>query len=351
MKKKSLLIMCLVMVLVLSLVGACAKPAPAPAPAPTPVGPEWVWNFQSLFPMADQSWDENVVVWKERFEAASNGRLQINIFPPGTFCGDDELVDAISKGTLEAGLECGPYCKGDVGAVAHLSSGFPGSWSNIDDAYNLIYEEGLIELLREGWAGVNIFFVSNSGNSGVYIQTTFPVNTLADLNGKKIRATGVYSDMLSGFGVACVDIPPEDIYMGLKLGTIDGVVYTAAELTLLKWMEVVDYVLLAPAIFDPAPVDFVVNMDRWNELPADVQQALIKAGQEEFKPQSHACAALGDAAFKAFEADGGQFTKLGPEDMKKWYDVADKNIWSGWSKEDALFAKGAEIIKNYYASQ
>ena len=55
-------------------------------------------------------------------------------------------------------------------------------------------------------------------------MTKFPVNSVADIQGKKIRAVGYIGKLIKGVGAAPVSVPNAEIYTTLERGTADGLV-------------------------------------------------------------------------------------------------------------------------------
>ena len=54
------------------------------------------------------------------------------------------------------------------------------------------------------------------------VFTTFPVNKLEDLAGKKIRTTPSYEPIMKGLGVATVSMPMGELYTSLETGVVEG---------------------------------------------------------------------------------------------------------------------------------
>ena len=70
-------------------------------------------------------------------------------------------------------------------------------------------------------------------------------------------------------------LPICDIYMAMKLGTVDGCFFTFAEFYNAKLSEVTDYVMEQPAS-GSGFVSFIISKKAWDELPKDLQKAAIR---------------------------------------------------------------------------
>lgn len=106
-----------------------------------------------------------------------------------------------------------------------------------------------------------------------------PLTKLDDLKGLKIRAAGGAFDLsLRTLGAVPVRIPAPDIRESLSRGTIDGSVGPAGSAkpydlhTQFKFMTV-------GASFGGFAATYSISQKKWDSLPADVQQALVAAGE------------------------------------------------------------------------
>jgi TRAP-type C4-dicarboxylate transport system substrate-binding protein len=91
------------------------------------------------------------------------------------------------------------------------------------------------------------------------------------LKGKKIWVNP-NTAWLTKFGAVSTDVPGFDMYMALKLGTIDGFIWTMAELESSNLKEVVKYIMW-PQLMTPANT-VLVNLNEWDSLGPDLQRQI-----------------------------------------------------------------------------
>jgi TRAP-type C4-dicarboxylate transport system substrate-binding protein len=150
-----------------------------------------------------------------------------------------------------------------------------------------------------------------------HLFTTFPVRTLADLNGRKIGAPGPVVGWLRGTGLVGVAGDLTTYYNSIKTGVYDGVVLFATAAAPAKIVEVAPHVTRVN--FGSAYAGgLTANKDRWAKLPPEVQAAIRSAA-----PAYHAAFyreqdAVVDAAWAAMRAAGAQVVDLSAEDRAKW---------------------------------
>lgn len=105
---------------------------------------------------------------------------------------------------------------------------------------------------------------------------TEPFETLADLQGRKIR---VYSttlgDLAEGLGGVSVSIPLSEVPTALQRGVIDCGISSGVSMYTAKWQDVVNYLYETPVSAGIAAV--VMNMEKWNSLGEDGQAKMMEA--------------------------------------------------------------------------
>ena len=330
---------------------ACAAPTPPPAPTPptptpTPTTPEvFHWKVQGIFPPGDLTNGIHQATW-DAMEKASNGRLVLERFPMGALASEDGMLDAVGSGAIDMISATAVYYSGTIPeGLGLVDMGLPLSWQTPEDAYSIYYEHGLLDLMRKVYAdNFNFYYIGPAGCGRYGLSTNFPVTSLADLKGRKIRSVGINAYVVEKAGGAPVYIPGSDIYMGLKLGTVDGIVYSYPELETLGYKEVLRYVILPPWLCPPIS-GYWVNLDKWNALPDDLKQTLEKVVKESFVPMTEEVMKEDEKIFASAEI---VIITLPPSDVAtlKGYAV------EAWDSEVAakgpLGAQAVKIIKDYY---
>ncbi|NES05734.1 MAG: ABC transporter substrate-binding protein, partial [Okeania sp. SIO2F4] len=107
------------------------------------------------------------------------------------------------------------------------------------------------------------------------------INTLADLNGLKMRIPGLGGDVMSKLGVNVQVLPGGEVYLALERGAIDAAEFTGPyddeKLGLYKAAKYYYY----PGWWEPGlTLDVLVNLDAWNKLPTEYQEIFRTAAYE-----------------------------------------------------------------------
>ncbi|MBI5967907.1 MAG: TRAP transporter substrate-binding protein DctP [Deltaproteobacteria bacterium] len=248
----------------------------------------------------------------------SGGRLTITHHPAGEIVPAFELFDAVSKGALEGGFEWPSYWTGKNSAFDLLGS--VNFWFTPPDYFTWTYHGGGLELTRELFAKYNIHYVPTGmtpSESG--FRTNKPIRSLADYKGMTLR-TPLTQTMwiLEQIGAKPVKIPGGEIYMALKLGTIDGAEFSNVSCDWgMKFQENTKY-WNVPCWFQPSSLlGIMINMDAWKKLPADLQAIVEAAGKATVLWHNGHSNWLDIAGTENFKKAGVIITRLSSEDLAK----------------------------------
>jgi len=319
------------------------SPTPSPAPTPTPSPPAeevFNWKIQCAFGEADCDWYVNLTGLKRFIEEGSGGRVQVELFPIGVLCDPDSIVDSVAMGAIEGGHIIAGMAADRVPSC--LGSEMPFGARDRYEHHELHYPWGLLDIMREEYATQNLHLLNVFMSGQLAFQSSFPINTADDLKGKKIWSIPNCT-WLTEFGASTVEVPGMDMYMAMKLGTIDGFTWTVGELEFYNYKEVVKYVM-QPRLLTPT-THILVNLDAWNALGPDLQmhiQDRIDAHIFELAKEYETYDAKSLAAAKAY---GVQFVTLPPAEVSKMQAVA-----SGfWDEVASMSPSAAKMIESYQA--
>lgn len=178
------------------------------------------------------------------------------------------------------------------------------------------------------------------------IATTFPINTVADLKGKKIGAAGANLNWFANTGATAVQSPGTEAYSSIQTGVYDGTMQHTLMLDTLKLYEVAKYITLG----DFGSVwggSLTINMNVFNGLPQEVQDALVQGG-EAYTDGTVALENQKLGAYKAdLEAKGAAVSVLSDEQRTAWVNELD-NLPKDYAQQlDSQGLKGTEMMKAY----
>lgn len=283
------------LILTLAVAGCAAPPAPAPktdttvgsGPAAAKPAAAIVWKGQTAYtPPTDYGPYQSGVVtcpgstiaFNNWIKQETKGGLAIDIAAAGAIVPVAQMYEAVSKGALDfAGLYYGGFHTG-VMPETDVEIGLPFAWESGEEAWDAYYNRGMLAELQKIYAEQNIYFMPVFCNSTYSFGTTFPAPNLESLKGKKIRALGIYGDLMKAVDASPVVVAGPEMYMALKLGTIDGAIYGLETLWPQKLYEVWKYYVTVPNL-NSIVGSYLINLDKWKALPDEYRQLIEGNGK------------------------------------------------------------------------
>src|SRR6185369_3362984 len=167
---------------------------------------------------------EAVVQMGKKLEAATNGRLSIQMFPSMQLGGEKEMIEQAQVGALAiARISVGP-----MGPIVPEMNVFNLPFMFRDDAHMEKVIDGpigdeLLKKLSESKANLIGLCWMNAGTRNVY-NSKKPIQTVDDLKGLKIRMMGnpVFVDTMNSLGGNGVAMGYDQLINAMQTGVVDG---------------------------------------------------------------------------------------------------------------------------------
>ncbi len=193
-----------------------------------------------------------------------------------------EVLPSIREAAAEAGHTASYYSVG-ISPATQFGTAVPfGLTRRQQDAW--FYSGGGLEILREFYAEEFGLIQFPAGNTGVQMGGWFTkeINSVADLQGLKMRIPGLAGRTFNNLGAEQVTVAGGDIITSIETGAID-----AAE-----WVGPYDDLILGlgelgsqlfyyhPGWWEPgSALEVVIQLSLWNELPEEYQTAIDVAAK------------------------------------------------------------------------
>lgn len=214
-------------------------------------------------------------------EAASNGRIQIEVFPNGTLGDTVDLINQCKTGSNVAFMtDAGRFA--DIVPDISVICG-PYLFDNYETGNQMVqsdvFQEWCSQLADEGYRALSFNYYEGDRN----ILTTKPVNSMADLKDIKLRtgSTVQWIDTLNAFGAIPTSLAQSEVYTGIQQKVVDGADQQVVTVHDMQLYEVCKHYTMTRQY--QLMLGLVLSNDWFNKLPEDLQQILvensIKAGE------------------------------------------------------------------------
>lgn len=235
------------------------------------------WKLVTTWPPNFPIFQEGVMRFAREVKRMSRGQLSIQVFAGGELIPALQTFDAVSQGTVEMGHGAAYYWAGKIPAAQFFTAVPFGMNAQGMNAW--LYSGGGLELWREVYDPHNLVPFP-MGNTGVQMGGWFrkPINSLADLQGLKMRIPGLGGKVMAKAGVNPVLLAGGEIYTALDRGTIDATEwvgpYHDLRLGLFRAAKYYYY----PGWHEPGPtLELTINKTAWQRLPKHLQLIIENA--------------------------------------------------------------------------
>ena len=289
--KKRLISVLLISVFLLTLLAGCGSSAPAPsgsssgeasqktessAPA---ASDEKVYTFSyGCVGNEDEATYRGALVWKQYVEEHSNGRIKFETYPNGTLGDDRQLLESVQMGQL---MSMSTGLTQQTNFVPELSvMDVPFAFSTEEDVANLFADEEFWAYLSNLYAEKGFKLIGESFQGFRTLTSNKPVYSVDDCKGLDIRVIESPTPMAiwSATGASPTPVSFNELYTALQQGVVDAQENPIQLIYAMKFYEQQKYII--DTNHQIQPILWVVNLDFWNNLPADLQQILQDGMQE-----------------------------------------------------------------------
>ncbi|HEX2964768.1 MAG TPA: TRAP transporter substrate-binding protein [Syntrophorhabdaceae bacterium] len=242
------------------------------------------------------------------------GKAELTQYAGSTLLTADKMAAGVASGIADIGLSNCSYTRGrfPVMEIMELPLGFPSAWVAAhvaNDFHN--------KFKPKDFDQYHVLMLSSSPIN--VIQTLKkPVKTLEDVKGLKIRGTGRLGDIVKALGATPIPVSTPELYDSLKRGVIEGALLPMETLKGFKTGEVQKYVTASWKIGSTYAFYVVMNKNKWNSLPADVQKTITDFSNEFTERWAVEWNNIDIEGMDYFIKQGGQVIPLTAAESAKW---------------------------------
>jgi TRAP-type mannitol/chloroaromatic compound transport system substrate-binding protein len=268
-------------------------------------------RWQSTWPTKD-IFHEYALDYAKKVNDMSGGDLKIEVLPAGAVVKAFDLIDAVSKGTLDGGHGVLAYWYGKNSAMAIWGSG-PGFGMDGNMVLAWHYYGGGKQLLDEIYKNLNLDVVSflyapmPTQPLGWYKK---PVTKPTDFKGLKFRTVGLSIDIFTGLGAAVNALPGAEIVPAMDRGLLDAAEFnnTTSDRAL-GFADVSKVCMLQSWHQSGEQLEILFNKKKYDALPDKLKNIIWHAVE----------AASADMTWKAIDRYSQDYIVLQQTDKVKFY--------------------------------
>lgn len=300
-------------------------------------------SYSIFFPASHIQY-ETAAAWAKEIESRSKGRVKITLHPGGSLSQASECYEGVVKGVSDLGMSCFAYTRGRFSLLEGLDLplGYPNGTVATRAAMEMVQKYQPKEV-----ADTHILYVHAHGPG--FLATKKPVRTMVDLQGMKIRATGLSAKIVTNLGGIPIDMSQPETYDALQKDIVDATLCPLETLKGWKQGEVITSVTDCSVIGYTSAMFVAMNKDKWNSLTADLQEIFTAVSREWIDKHGDAWDKA-DADARTFLADRNrEIIPLSDEEKARWKEAVQPILDEYVAKTRAKNLPGDTFLQNLQA--
>lgn len=301
-----------------------APPATSSTTAPTTTSPSSTQaatkpielSLNLPIPPTHNRWIQLLKPWTEELTKRTNGRVVVQPYFAEALSPMPQNYKSVVNGIADM-AEC--TMDPQIGQFPLLGTMFYLSTPSVyvSNTTQLITELlNDFPVLQEELKDVKVIGLEGSDQNNIG-TTKKPVKTLADLKGLKLNVVGggLVADRLKALGISAQGLGMGDVYTALDKGVVDGTMCSMDILIGRRWGDSIKYV--TPVNLSSGTFYFVMNKDKWNSLPPDIQKIIDDMSGDYFIEMANKFWVNADVSeyHQWVDKMGGKVTYLSADDL------------------------------------
>ena len=271
--------------------------------------------------------------WADRIVAASNGRIEVEIYPSMQLGGKPpQLYEQVKDGVVDVIWTLPGYTSGRFPITELFELPF---MAGTAEATSQAVQEFSMTYLKKEYRHVHplLFHVHAPGK---FHMVSKQIKTMEDLNGMKIRTpTSSAASALKALGAVPVGMPVPEVPQALATEVIDGAAIPWEIANALRVQELTKFSTQAGTErgFYTAVFLLAMNLDKYNSLPADLKKVIDdNSGMNIAKQIGQAWDKAELPGMESAMKRGNILYSLPPEEVKRWEQTT-KPVVDAWVKK------------------
>ncbi len=258
----------------------CAFTALGAALVATPLFAQTTLNVSSWLPPTHPVVTEMVMPWCKDVESGTAGRIKCNLLPKPVVSAL-LTIDGVKDGLADLSFTVHGYTPGRFPLTKAVEFPFMGDSAEVTSvAWHRIYTRMLAQA-DEHKGVVNLAMFTHG--PGQILNTKRAINTVADLDGLKIRVGGgVASDVAKALGTVPMMRPAPEVFEILKTGVADGVFFPKESVRSFKLETLIKHATIVPGGLYNVSFTLMINPASYAKIAKADQDVIQRFSGEAF---------------------------------------------------------------------
>jgi TRAP-type C4-dicarboxylate transport system substrate-binding protein len=277
----------------------------------------------------------------EDVETNSNGAIDIEEFLSSSVVKSVETFDAASTGILDGDMTGAAYQTGKDPAFQFLGD-VMGGYQEPEQMWAWLNEGGGREIADELYAQYNMHLVGLWGQVPESLSSTKPLAGPEDFNNWKFRSPpGMETEIFESLGASPIVMDFGEVFTAMNTGIVDGADYSTLNTNRSVGLYDICKYATYPGWHSMPQDHLAINLDKWNELPPEMQKVIEDALAKAAKDLAEQSRVENEQAAKELTAEGVTLNAWSDEDIAEYRKFA-QSVWQDWAERSPLAGEAVE---------
>lgn len=285
-------------------------------------------------------------VFKNLVETASDGEIEVSLYPNGQLGEDHEVLAQVRAGVVESSISSAggiaqhypmigifdmPFAFPDIGVATDVIT--------LDSAFGQALADDLLEE-----TGLRTLGLLDSGGFFQLTNSQRPIESVADMERLRIRTMTLptHEEMMDALGARPTPLPWAEVYTALQTGVADGQMNPIQQTAFAKFQEVQDYLTISNHLI--TPYLWVINDEFYDGL-SDEHREIVDWASRIATDAGRSTSRLIEASDQGLPqlAEGMEVNTLSEEAREEFAELTQPKVQELIERD--LGEKGAEMLE------
>ncbi len=251
--------------------------------------------------------------WCNEVEKRTGGRVKVTLYPGATLVPLVQTYDNVKKGIADIGFGIFTYHRGRFPLTEGVDLPLGHKKASITiRMVNEYYKKFRPKELDD----VKVLWLAARGPDT--INSKKPISKLEDLNGMRIRCSGLASSVVKALGGTPVSMPITEAYDALSKGICDAIWCDTGAIEGFGLYDLVKYHIEYFSAATDSAFYIIMNKQKWESLPKNIQTIIDKLDEEWIEVAAKGWDEWEDVKTATLLKRGNKLTQLSKEENERW---------------------------------
>ncbi|MCL4264829.1 MAG: TRAP transporter substrate-binding protein DctP [Anaerolineae bacterium] len=299
--------------------------------------PNIEWQMATSWPVALDTIFGGAEIFAQRVSAMTGGKFVITPRAAGELAPGLEVLNVVEQGAVPSGHTASYYYIGKSPVTAFGTALPFGLTARQQNAW--LFEGGGLDLLQQYYRDRFNVIQFPAGNTGAQMGGWFnkEIETVADLQGLKMRIPGLGGQVMDKLGVTVQVIAGGEIFQALQTGAIDAAEWVGPYDDEKLGLQDASQFYYSPGWWEPGPtLEVQIGVAEWDNLPEIYQEIVRTAAHQANTIMLARYDARNKEALERLIQGGTQLRSFSPEILQA-AEEASFALYDEFSQADADF--------------